>query len=103
MNDEKILESRNTQYEEIEENGKKYILMELHGKVVKIRVISSKEEEDEVLTEEDRTLDTQVKLAVETAIKRAKRLKLPIAGYDEERKEAYTDYPNGERIYYGKE
>ncbi|MBR5975768.1 MAG: hypothetical protein IK020_11370 [Clostridiales bacterium] len=69
-----------------------------NGKTVK--VISS-EEEAYVPTPEDEDMDARARQAVKVAIEKAKFLKKPIARYDEEKKQAYLEYPDGRREYVG--
>ena len=62
------------------------------GRIIKV---VSREEEKSTLTESDeRAVE-----AVKAAINKAKICKKPIAGYDNEKKQAYVEYANGKRKY----
>lgn len=64
-----------------------------------IKVVS-REEEKSTLTESDNEMDERAVEAVKAAINKAKICKKPIAGYDDnEKKQAYVEYANGERKY----
>ena len=63
-----------------------------------IKVVS-REEEKSTLTESDNEMDERAVEAVKAAINKAKICKKPIAGYDNEKKQAYVEYANGERKY----
>ena len=60
---------------------------------------SLSEEEKSTLTESDNEMDERAVEAVKAAINKAKICKKPIAGYDNEKKQAYVEYANGERKY----
>ena len=62
-------------------------------------VVVSREEEKSTLTESDNEMDERAVEAVKAAINKAKICKKPIAGYDNEKKQAYVEYANGERKY----
>ena len=51
------------------------------------------------LTESDNEMDERAVEAVKAAINKAKICKKPIAGYDNEKKQAYVEYANGKRKY----
>lgn len=51
------------------------------------------------MTESDNEMDERAVEAVKAAINKAKICKKPIAGYDNEKKQAYVEYANGERKY----
>lgn len=51
------------------------------------------------MTESDNEMDERAVEAVKAAINKAKKCKKPIAGYDNEKKQAYVEYANGERKY----
>jgi len=66
------------------------------GRIIKV---VSREEEKSTLTESDNEMDERAVEAVKAAINKAKICKKPIAGYDNEKKQAYVEYANGERKY----
>ena len=66
------------------------------GRVIKV---VSKEEEKNILTVSDNEMDERAVEAVKAAINKAKICKKPIAGYDNEKEQAYVEYANGERKY----
>ena len=59
--------------------------------------VINQNETDPALTEDDIELDRRAKMAVDSALEKAKFLGLPIAGYDG--KQAYLEYPDGSRKY----
>ena len=61
-----------------------------------IKVISSS---DTVTTPEDKSMDQRVTTAVNSAIKKAKVCKKPVAKYDKRTKKAYVVQANGEKKY----
>ena len=65
------------------------------GRIIKV---VSREEEKSTLTESDNEMERAVE-AVKAAINKAKICKKPIAGYDNEKKQAYVEYANGKRKY----
>ena len=66
------------------------------GRIIKV---VSREEEKSTLTESDNEMDERAVEAVKAAINKAKICKKPIAGYDNEKKQAYVEYANGKRKY----
>ena len=66
------------------------------GRIIKV---VSREEEKSTLTEWDNEMDERAVVAVKATINEAKICKKPIAGYDNEKKQAYVEYANGERKY----
>ena len=54
---------------------------------------------DRIIQESDNEMDERAVEAVKAAINKAKICKKPIAGYDNEKKQAYVEYANGERKY----
>ena len=64
----------------------------------KIQVVAS-DEQQFVLTDSDKEMDYRATEAVKAALHRAKVCRKPIAGYDEDTKRAYIEYPDGERKY----
>ena len=66
------------------------------GRIIKV---VSREEEKSTLTESDNEMDERAVEAVKAATNKAKICKKPIAGYDNEKKQAYVEYANGKRKY----
>ena len=66
------------------------------GRIIKV---VSREEEKSTLTESDNEMDERAVEAVKAAINKAKICKKPIAGYDNEKKQAYVESAFGERKY----
>ncbi len=67
------------------------------GKLVK--VVSTEEEKQSILTKSDKEMDERAVAAVKAAIHKAKICKKPITGYDKEKKRAYIEYADGKRKY----
>ena len=65
---------------------------------IKVKVVPP-EDVDSVLTPADKEMDNRAKAAVEAAIHKAKVCHKPIGRYDFEKKQAYLEMPDGERIY----
>ena len=61
----------------------------------------SREEMEQLLTEEEKEMDRRAKEAVRADLEKAKFLGQPIAKYDENLKRAYIEYADGRREYAG--
>ena len=67
----------------------------------KVNVVMAESKDN--LTPEDRDMDTRVRAAVNSAIHKAKVCQKPIAKYDQRKKKAYVEYPDGAKEYFGLE
>lgn len=62
-------------------------------------IVVSAEGSEEAITLNDAEMDVRAREAVKSAINRAKVCKKPVARYDRERRKAYIETADGERIY----
>lgn len=65
----------------------------------KIRVVLADSKDN--LTPEERDMDARVRAAVNSAVHKAKVCQKPIAKYDQRKKKAYVEYPDGAKEYFG--
>jgi len=55
---------------------------------------------DRFAYDEDEHMEARFQKAVEIAKETSRAKGKPVAGYDDERGEAYMEYPDGKRVYY---
>lgn len=67
-------------------------------KKFKIKIVDS-DEQNMVLTDNDKEMDRRARKAVKTAIEKARFCNKPVAKYDALTKQAYIVYGNGESKY----
>ena len=65
---------------------------------IKVKIISP-DNVGNSITEHDKEMDKRARAAVKSALEKAAVCQKPIAKYDLEKRQAYIEYPNGDREY----